>query len=58
MHVSKKADLGNYLLIELPSVSTRILKKTLVKTMTCHMEDKKAIGNSMDPQTANCGRTV
>lgn len=52
-YVGMKADLGNYLLIELPSISTRILKKTLVKTMCNHMEDKKATGNSMNSQTAN-----
>lgn len=53
-----KADLEKYLLIELPSVSTRILEKTLVKTMCSHMEDKKVIWNSMDSQTTNCGWTV
>lgn len=54
MYMGMKADLGNYLVIEVPSISTRILEKTLVKTMCSHMEDKKATGNSMDSQTTNC----
>lgn len=37
----KGIDQGSCLLMELPSVSTRILEKTLVKTMCSHMEDKK-----------------
>lgn len=58
MYIGMKADLGNYLLIELSSVSTRILEKTLVKTMYSHMEDKKVIWDSMDSQTTNGGWTV
>lgn len=55
MGMGMDTDLGNYLLKELPSVSTRILEETLVKTMCNHMEDKKTIWNSMDSQTTNCG---
>lgn len=57
-YMSMKANLGNYLLIQLPSVSTRTLEETLVKTMCSHKEDEKVIWNSMDSQTANCGWIV
>lgn len=36
----------------------RILEKTLMKTMCRHMDDNKAVGNSMDSQTTNCVWTV
>lgn len=46
--MSRKADLGNYLLINLPSVARKILEKTLLETMAKHM----------DSQMANCGWTI
>lgn len=33
-HVKGRADVGNYLLIKLPSVSTKILDKNLLKTVS------------------------
>lgn len=44
--MSRETDLGNYLLINLPSVPRKILEKTLLETMSRHMEGKNTIGNN------------
>lgn len=44
--MSWKADLRTYLLTNLPSVPRKILEKTLLETMSRHMEDEKATGNN------------
>ncbi|PKU42880.1 rna-directed dna polymerase from mobile element jockey- hypothetical protein [Limosa lapponica baueri] len=46
VHKAKKEDPGNYWLVSLPSVPSKIMQKILLETLLRHMENKEVIGDS------------